>query len=688
LSIQGYSSLVWSFSSSAPKKTTARTRIEIGHLIHTKRKPFDSLFTPSKSRLYQDFTDGDNFDEDSEYFDDFADFGFVVGDDAGAPNSEGRLDVESSELDSMSPMSVLQERFQKLALTEQMNRQQISENWKEGYWGVWGCSLDPYTEDDEQEKIFVTCIRQMQSAPENDGDDLSLLIVGRSDGSICWLQMETMSELSSSLSPSTSPSDNDPTKNVESRSITTYFENKLVAKATNDGGMIVDTALQRREASSDNDFGKDDGTNDDGSVNGSSPRLPFDMLAQIQTTPTTPTGSDASAAIVDMLPLPSARMVWTIAHGSPNMIQGWKVVPQFDSDILLPSMSPQSSKLEIERIHSSPIVGMKAIPKTEDDESDDSFVVSVSDNGQVVVWEIASADVESQPSIRILLDANLLQESQEEEHVGNDSILSIDVDDQNLYLGSQMGKIYIFSVSTITSKTAESAYPLRSLPLLKSFLAFTSNNPGVSTLLAAGPGTLGVNKNDSNTASIYSNRPPTTSLIAGDMSGGLKQWELIPAGEGRLEYWPRMASQKLPGGKPHVYETRESVLQDTEEYQNSPAIKKLMCIQQVLLAATDHDLTVWDSSTGKALYDMQGLDFTISAGSDGKDGSALRYRPSLVAAKDSVLVTNGMENFVCVHDFTMDRITSENAQDFLERDDHGGDDGDIGNGGNDSQNSW
>eukprot|EP00536_Pseudo-nitzschia_multiseries_P003199 jgi/Psemu1/322910/estExt_fgenesh1_pg.C_470039 len=216
------------------------------------------------------------------------------------------------------------------------------------------------------------------------------------------------------------------------------------------------------------------------------------------------------------------------------------------------------------------------------------------------------------------------------------------------------------------------------------FPGFTSRNPGVSTLLAAGPGTLGntngnTNGNGNGNGNAGGNRPPTKSLIAGDMTGGLKQWDLLPAGKGRLEYWPRMASQKLPGGRPHVYETRGDYYSHSEDDEGgtpwSPAIRGLLCIQQrVLLAATDHDLTVWDSETGKALYDMQGLNFGLGVGvgvggaSASASDAAPLHRPSLVAANDSVLITNGMEQLVCVHDFAMDRVTSETVEDFLERD--------------------
>lgn len=61
-------------------------------------------------------------------------------------------------------------------------------------------------------------------------------------------------------------------------------------------------------------------------------------------------------------------------------------------------------------------------------------------------------------------------------------------------------------------------------------------------------------RNDDETANNPGG-PPTKTLIAGNILGELKQWELIPTKDGNdLEYWPRMASQKIPG-KAHVFDT-------------------------------------------------------------------------------------------------------------------------------------
>ena len=652
---------------------------------------YDNINFEKEDTNDDDEVEDDNIEEndktkDIEYFDDFD---FVIGentkigyaDDTSRENDDiNNINKNNNNKDEAlsspsSSSSMLNQRFQALALNEQLNRQQISDNWKDGYWGVWGCSLAG--EDNNDDKTIVTCIRQAVSVFDDDDDDdedITLLIVGRSDGSICWLQMETIS------SPSYDKNANN--NGVDNRSITTYFENKLVAKETDNGSMIVDTALQRENNDVDNDI--DDGNDRSSSASQS----PFEVLSQIQTSSKS-SSSSTSAAIVDMLILPAAcRMIWTISHDSPNTIQGWKLIPNEETGFLLPSSSTSSSssssssdiKINIETIHTSSIVAMKIIPKNNVDDSSSTFIVSVSDNGQVVVWEVLSSssssggniDIDSESSeIKIRLDANLLRQQQEEEEEyddrHSDSILSMEVDDQYLYLGSQAGRISIFALSTIVGECSSGeddlgdlntpvAGPLQSLPLAKSFLAFTTKEPGVSTICAAGPGTLGDTTDDR--SSSNTSRPPSKSLIAGNVGGGIKQWELIQAGIGRLEYWPRMASQRLPKGKTHVYETKEG--RDNYDYgdydddeNSSPSIRGLLCIQQVLLAATDHGLTFWDSTTGKALYDMQGLKFSAVVGG----------RPNLVAVNDSVLVTNGMDQYVCVHDFSMDRFSDGDGGD-------------------------
>mmetsp|Transcript_2897 Transcript_2897/g.7884 ORF Transcript_2897/g.7884 Transcript_2897/m.7884 type:complete len:257 (+) Transcript_2897:362-1132(+) len=124
-----------------------------------------SPFPRSKPCLRQDFRDDDTGDE-MEFFDDF---GFVVGGDSSEQSAEEGISPSNPNQGSSS-FSVLQQRFEQVALIEQGNKQQISDNWKEGYWGVWGCSLDPYT-GETSEKTVVTCVRKMPPTPGEDSDN-------------------------------------------------------------------------------------------------------------------------------------------------------------------------------------------------------------------------------------------------------------------------------------------------------------------------------------------------------------------------------------------------------------------------------------------------------------------------------------------------------------------------------------
>lgn len=347
-----------------------------------------------------------------------------------------------------------------------------------------------------------------------------------------------------------------------------------------------------------------------------------------------------------MLVLPDVGSIWTIHQEAPNVIQSWDLAYQKETGYLLPAPNQPSPDTLISA-HSSPIVAMKPIPG-----HDNTMVLTVSEDGQFTIWE-----VDTLGSTLISRKGNLLDSATAFQD--DDMILSTDLDEEYLFLGCRSGQIHIYSLSSLLHGNEADASPLP----VKSLPGFSNRDPGVSALCIAAPGTLSQLSNGKAPVNVNNpGRPPTKTLIAGNVLGELKQWELLPT-NGGLEYWPRMASQKLPG-KAHVFATTSHTAgSSSEEQAVALPIRQLLVIQHVILAATDQELCFWDPATGKSLYDMQGLDF--SAGH--------RYyamsSPSLVVAKDSVLVTNGMDQYVCVHDFSMERVTSENAQDMIERDD-------------------
>ena len=96
---------------------------------------------------------------------------------------------------------------------------------------------------------------------------------------------------------------------------------------------------------------------------------------------------------------------------------------------------------------------------------------------------------------------------------------------------------------------------------------------------------------------------------------------------------------------------------DTTNSEDVGAVRSILYLkkQQVVIAATDDgDLTVYDPSTGQVLYSMDGsFDFRSS-------------QASLVTATSSMLLTNGMGNYICVHDYAMERLDDDNIEDFFD----------------------
>jgi hypothetical protein len=123
---------------------------------------------------------------------------------------------------------------------------------------------------------------------------------------------------------------------------------------------------------------------------------------------------------------------------------------------------------------------------------------------------------------------------------------------------------------------------------------------------------------------------PTLALITGSTDGDIKQWEILPRGTEAVEYWPKLSSQTIPG-KAHLLKgtTEESPIVDLQKVHDG-----------FVLSATRGQLVIWDSATGEVLSTMYGLNFDQGA--------------SCLVLSRSLLVTNGMSHYVCVHDFSID----------------------------------
>lgn len=98
----------------------------------------------------------------------------------------------------------------------------------------------------------------------------------------------------------------------------------------------------------------------------------------------------------------------------------------------------------------------------------------------------------------------------------------------------------------------------------------------------------------------------------------------------KLEHWPRMASQRM--------QKRAHLFQGHEEAMPITALTSVDA-SKFLSAGADGTIRAWSPSTGKELFRMDGFSEKIS---------------SLCLLEEMYLITDGMENLVCVHDFDVD----------------------------------
>ena len=117
------------------------------------------------------------------------------------------------------------------------------------------------------------------------------------------------------------------------------------------------------------------------------------------------------------------------------------------------------------------------------------------------------------------------------------------------------------------------------------------------------------------------------------VEGGEEQGINIPSFQ--LEHWPRLPTQRMKR-RAHLFQSFSGT-----------AVSALAQVDssKFLSAGADGTVRIWSPSEGKELYRMDGFTSSIS---------------SLVLAKDA-LITNGMENMVCLHDFGVDVDEAENG---------------------------
>lgn len=183
-------------------------------------------------------------------------------------------------------------------------------------------------------------------------------------------------------------------------------------------------------------------------------------------------------------------------------------------------------------------------------------------------------------------------------------ILSVDAKGDRIFLGLSTGHVVAYLVSEMVQTAS-----MEDVCLVPNGRFLAHQDEGGVTAIAC--------SDDSN------------SLITGGMDGVVKQWDILTRtreDKTILEHWPRLSNQRMKQ-RAHLFQGHENKITALQYHPNA-----------ILSAGVDGTVRAWNYKTGKELFVMDGFSASIN---------------SLCLSEDT-LVTNGMNQFVCVHDFNID----------------------------------
>lgn len=135
-------------------------------------------------------------------------------------------------------------------------------------------------------------------------------------------------------------------------------------------------------------------------------------------------------------------------------------------------------------------------------------------------------------------------------------------------------------------------------------------------------------------------------LLTGGEDGLVKQWEILSqkssSGPIRMDHWPRMSTQRMKR-RAHIFNPgHDGPVSSIAQQSKTDSSKFITCGQ-------DGSVSVWSASSGEELSRMDGFESNIS---------------SLACLGCDLLVTNGMEGYVCVNDFAIDEDAASDGYDL------------------------
>jgi WD40 repeat protein len=247
--------------------------------------------------------------------------------------------------------------------------------------------------------------------------------------------------------------------------------------------------------------------------------------------------------------------------------------------------------------HKGPVVAVKKVSM----EGNKDLLFSASQDGTIALWDLWTGD--------LVLKCDIQDD-------GPSTISCADVESSHIYVGLSSGYVLGYLVEEMVLAASEGGI----CPMPNG--RFKAHEGGVTAILCAGEGTLGLSRLGTK----------SSILLTGGVDGVIKQWEMISdessSNPTKLQHWPRLSSQRMKR-RAHLF----------QGHAPGP-ITSLACVDQskILSAGADGTVRVWSPSKGTEMFRMDGFTESLK---------------SLCLVED-LLITDGMEQFVCVHDFDVD----------------------------------
>ena len=304
------------------------------------------------------------------------------------------------------------------------------------------------------------------------------------------------------------------------------------------------------------------------------------------------------------------------AAGTAGDISIWKVT---DKQII------QSAVLS--GIHRGPIVALETLVI-----KDKSVLFSASQDGSFALWNLDKngelvtshhcMDANSGSPIPLSC-ADVYNPSSLDDGYGNN-----DNDNNVIFLASPDGYVmgYVIQESPAGDISFNPGPNMR----------YKAHETAVTAIKCGGEGTIPASARLRQSDDSQANTSPRVSssiLITGGEDGSVKQWEILSQKDQsstgvRLEHWPRLSTQRMKR-RAHLFSPSHDGAVTCISQQSMNDSSKF------LTASDDGSVSVWSATSGKELFSMDGFN-NLS---------------SLVFIGREILVTDGMEQYVCVHDF-------------------------------------